>query len=151
MSHLDSYYKAKEKIEREKMCEATDQEICKELEINSKQLAKIHETVHYLANLSLDDTIFTNHGETMELKDLVEDTSKVPIDQLLEDDEKRAALRRSVEKLPERDQIVLNLYYVEELTLKEIADILDISVPRVSQIHGKTLIKLKKLIEDDLE
>ena len=141
MSHLDSYYKAKEKIEREKMCEATDQEICKELEINSKQLAKIHETVHYLANLSLDDTIFTNHGETMELKDLVEDTSKVPIDQLLEDDEKRAALRRSVEKLPERDQIVLNLYYVEELTLKEIADILDISVPRVSQIHGKTLIK----------
>ena len=151
MSHLDSYYKAKEKIEREKMCEATDQEICKELDINSKQLAKIHETVHYLANLSLDDTIFTNHGETMELKDLVEDTSKVPIDQLLEDDEKRAALRRAVEKLPERDQIDLNLYYVEELTLKEIADILDISVPRVSQIHGKTLIKLKKLIEDDLE
>ena len=151
MAHLDAYYKAKEKIEREKMAEATDLEICQELAIDNKQLAKIHETVHYLANLSLDDTLFTNQGETMELKELVEDTSEIPIDQLLEDQEKKESLRRSIERLGQREQILLNLYYVEELTLKEIAEILDVSIPRVSQIHGKTLIKLKKIIEDDLK
>ena len=151
MSNLDSFYKAKEKIERKKMTEATDQEICQELGIDNKQLSKIHETVHYLANLSLDDTIFTNQGETLELKDVIEDKKTTPIDELLIDDEKKAALQRSIEKLPERDQIILNLYYIEELTLKEIAEVLDISVPRVSQIHGKILIKLRKLIEDDLE
>lgn len=151
MTNLDHFYKAKEKIEREKMRAATDNEICAELGINGKQLSKIHETVHYLANLSLDDTIFTNQGETLELKDVVEDNKTIPIDQLLLDEEKKAALYRGIQKLPERDQIILNLYYVEELTLKEIGEVLDISVPRVSQIHGKILIKLKKLIEDDLE
>lgn len=151
MGHLDSFYKAKEKIEREKMVTATDQEICKEMKINAKQLSKIHETIHYLANVSLDDTIFTNQGETLELKDIVEDTDTIPIDILLMDDEKKQALRRTVALLDEREQIILNLYYVEELTLKEIAEILEVSVPRVSQLHGKILIKLKKMIEEDLK
>lgn len=64
---------------------------------------------------------------------------------------KKEALRRSIEKLPKREQIILNLYYVEELTLKEIAEVIDVSVPRVSQIHGKILVTLKKIIEDDLK
>lgn len=151
MNHLDQFYKAKEKIETETMTEATDLQICEELGINAKQLSKIHETVHYLANISLEDTIFTTQGELLELKDIVEDTQTIPIDELLLDDEKKIALRKSVEKLPEREQIILNLYYVEELTLKEISEVLDISIPRVSQLHGKILIKLKKLIEEELE
>lgn len=151
MSHLDNFYKAKEKIETKNMREATDKEICEELKIDSKQLSKIYETVHYLSNLSLDDTIFTSSGESVELKDMVEDKATIPIDELLVDDEKKKALKRAIEKLPERDQIVLSLYYEEELTLKEIAEVLELSGSGVSQIHGKILIKLKKLIEDDLE
>ena len=151
MTQLDQFYKAKEKLEREKMTEATDQEICEELGIESKQLSKIHETIHYLANVSLDDTLFTNHGESVELKEIVEDKQTIPIDELLVEDEKKEALRRSIEKLPKREQIILNLYYVEELTLKEIAEVIDVSVPRVSQIHGKILVTLKKIIEDDLK
>ncbi|HCM88649.1 MULTISPECIES: FliA/WhiG family RNA polymerase sigma factor [Vagococcus] len=150
MGHLDSFYKAKEKIEREKMTTATDKEICEELNINTKQLSKIHETIHYLANISLDDTIFTIQGETLELKDMIEDTDSIPIDKMMIDDEKKQALRKAVALLKEREQIILNLYYTEELTLKEIAEILEISVPRVSQLHGKTLIKLKKIVEDEL-
>lgn len=151
MTNLDNFYKTKEKIETKKMTSATDKEICQSMGINSKQLSKIHETVHYLANISLDDTLFTSHGESLELKEVVEDKKVTLMDELLVDEEKKKALRLAVEKLPERDQIILNLYYVEELTLKEIASVLDISVPRVSQIHGKVLIKLKKLIEDELE
>lgn len=150
MGHLDSFYKAKEKIERKKMTTATDKEICEELNINAKQLSKIHETIHYLANISLDDTIFTTQGETLELKDMIEDPSSIPIDKMMVDAEKKQALRNSVAKLNEREQIILNLYYEEELTLKEIAEILEISIPRVSQLHGKTLIKLKKMVEEDL-
>lgn len=151
MTNLDNFYKTKEKIETKMMTSATDKEICQSMGIDSKQLSKIHETVHYLANISLDDTLFTSHGESLELKEVVEDKTVTLMDELLVDEEKKKALRLAVEKLPERDQIILNLYYVEELTLKEIASILDISVPRVSQIHGKVLIKLKKLIEGELE
>lgn len=150
MGHLDQFYKAKEKIERKKMTSATDKEICEELGIDGKQLSKIHETVHYLANISLEDTIFTSQGESLELKDVVEDTQMIPFDELLLDDEKKKALRTCVDKLSEREQIILNLYYVEELTLKEIAEVLEVSIPRVSQLHGKILIKLKKMIEEEL-
>ena len=54
------------------------------------------------------------------------------------------------QKIREREQIILSLYYTEELTLKEIAEILEISIPRVSQIHGKTIAKLRTLIEEEL-
>ena len=81
---------------------------------------------------------------------MIEDPSSIPIDKMMVDAEKKQALRNSVAKLNEREQIILNLYYEEELTLKEIAEILEISIPRVSQLHGKTLIKLKKMVEEDL-
>ena len=53
-------------------------------------------------------------------------------------------------KIREREQLILSLYYTEELTLKEIAEILEVSIPRVSQIHGKTIAKLRTLIEEEL-
>lgn len=151
MEALDAFYKAKEKLERDKMKSATDQEICDELGINKKQLSKIHETVHYLANISLENTIFTSTGESLELKDTIEDKETIPFDLMMLEDEKKDALIKCIDKLAERERIILNLYYVEELTLKEIAEVLDISIPRVSQIHGKVLIKLKKLIEEELK
>lgn len=151
MESLDAFYKAKEKLERDNMKSATDQEICDELGINKKQLSKIHETVHYLANISLENTIFTTTGESLELKDTIEDKETIPFDLMMLEDEKKEALIKCIDKLAERERIILNLYYVEELTLKEIAEVLDISIPRVSQIHGKVLIKLKQLIEEELK
>lgn len=60
------------------------------------------------------------------------------------------ALTRCIRKLNEREQLILSLYYKEEATLKEIAAILDISIARVSQIHGKVIAKLKLSMEDEL-
>lgn len=150
MTNLDEFYRAKEAVEKRKMSAASDQEICDELGITSKQLSKIHETVHYLANISLEDTIFNNQGEVLELKDVIEDDQMIPFDELLLDEERKVALSEAVKQLAEREQIILNLYYVEEMTLKEIAEILEISIPRVSQLHGKILLKLKTLIEGEL-
>ncbi|MGY3746477.1 sigma-70 family RNA polymerase sigma factor [Vagococcus salmoninarum] len=150
MENLNEFYRAKEKIEKSKMSEASDQEICEELGITAKNLATIHETVHYLANISLEDTIFSSVGETLELKDIIEDEKMIPFDDLLLDEERKVALSQAVLKPGSREQIILNLYYVEELTLKEIAEVLDVSIPRVSQLHGKILVKLKLLIEGEL-
>jgi RNA polymerase sigma factor for flagellar operon FliA len=50
--------------------------------------------------------------------------------------------------LPERDALVLSLYYNDEMNLKEIGQILDVSESRVSQIHGQAMIRLRAKIND---
>ncbi len=56
----------------------------------------------------------------------------------------------SVENLNEKEKLVISLYYKEELKLKEIADIMNISNSRVSQIHTSALQKLEKNVRDYL-
>lgn len=58
------------------------------------------------------------------------------------------SLLAAVESLPEREGLVLSLYYNDEMNLKEIGHILDVSESRVSQIHGQAMIKLKAKIND---
>ncbi|AWB09399.1 MAG TPA: sigma-70 family RNA polymerase sigma factor [Thermodesulfobium narugense] len=58
-------------------------------------------------------------------------------------------LSMAIETLSEREKQVVDLYYYEDLSLDEIAKILNISISRVSQIHGKALIKLKSQLEGD--
>ena len=55
----------------------------------------------------------------------------------------REVLADGVENLPERERLVLSLYYYEELTMKEIAQVLDITESRVSQIHTKAVLRLR--------
>ena len=53
------------------------------------------------------------------------------------------ALAQAITTLPEREAIVLSLYYDEELNLREIGEVLDVSESRVSQIHSQAMLKLK--------
>lgn len=62
---------------------------------------------------------------------------------LLEDQEVRAALAEAVAALPERLQLIVQLYFVDELNLSEIAQVLDVSIPRVHQLKAQALDKLK--------
>lgn len=56
-------------------------------------------------------------------------------------------LADGIRELKEKEQLVLSLYYVEELNMKQIADIIEVSEPRVSQIHSNAIKKLKKYME----
>jgi len=56
-------------------------------------------------------------------------------------------LAKAIESLPERDQLILSLYYNDNLTMKEIGQVLDISESRVSQLHSRALLRLKKEID----
>jgi RNA polymerase sigma factor for flagellar operon FliA len=61
--------------------------------------------------------------------------------------ELRSALGSAINELPEKERLVITLYYFEELTMKEIGRVLDISESRVCQLHGKVLVKLKNRME----
>jgi len=70
---------------------------------------------------------------------------------LLADDEARGQVASAVADLPERLQMVIQLYFVEELNLAEIAQVLDVSVPRVHQLKAQALDKLRSALGDEFE
>lgn len=143
ISKLNDYYGAKEKLEQEFKKSPDEHQICEELGINEKELSKLHETVHYLSKVSFETTLFHRDGKVVELSDLIKDqNTETPEEEYL-NKERKLQLRDAVKKLNEREQIILDLYYVQELTLKEIAYAMEISIPRVSQIHGKIILKLR--------
>ena len=95
----------------------------------------------YLANaeaVSLTRTI----GDDMTLEDVIGSDSEV-IEQF-EDEEMKEELVKILKRLPERERIVVTLYYYEELTFKEIGKTLGISESRVSQIHSEVISRLKE-------
>ncbi|MCP4414846.1 MAG: sigma-70 family RNA polymerase sigma factor, partial [Gammaproteobacteria bacterium] len=66
----------------------------------------------------------------------------------LRDEEFRLSLGKAIEMLPEREKLVLALYYDEELNLKEIGEIIGVSESRVSQLHSQSMVRLKSRMND---
>lgn len=151
MGQLNEYYKAKQDLEQEKKREVSDSEICQYLKINQHQLNDIYDSLNHLASVSLEATLFHQDDGGLTIEDTLQNESLPNTDDRLVENERKQALQDSIETLAEREQIILNLYYKEELTLKEIAEILDVSIARVSQIHGKIIGKLKLKIEEELQ
>ncbi|MGV8121253.1 MAG: sigma-70 family RNA polymerase sigma factor [Candidatus Xenobiia bacterium LiM19] len=77
--------------------------------------------------------------------------SKGGIERELEKKERISILKGAISSLKPREKLILSLYYYEELTLKEIQQILGISMPRISQIHKSVLKKLKEFLRDKKE
>jgi RNA polymerase sigma factor for flagellar operon FliA len=69
----------------------------------------------------------------------------------LEADDFRKALATAIDGLPEREKLVLSMYYDDELNLREIGQVLDVSESRVCQIHGQALVRLRARMEDWLQ
>lgn len=75
-------------------------------------------------------------------------SSSAPLpEQQLDQDQFRAQLSASIEQLPEREQLVLSLYYERELNLKEIGAVLNVSESRVCQIHGQAVLRLRAVAQ----
>jgi RNA polymerase sigma factor for flagellar operon FliA len=71
--------------------------------------------------------------------------------ELLADEQSRAAVVAAISGLPERLQMVIQLYFVEELNLAEIAEVLSVSVPRVHQLKAQALDKLRAALGDEFD
>ncbi len=87
--------------------------------------------------------------EGIELIDTIEDTNSVnPLEKLAEKDVKNE-LQAALKKLPERERMVMVLYYHENMTLKEIGENLDVSESRICQIHAQAIMKLRNILNEN--
>ena len=119
-----------------------DQEVADSLGMPVEQVHKVLNQAHMFNLINFEDALGTANPEA-EIRNRDE---KTPEDELLEK-EKKAVLVEVIDELPEKERLVITLYYYEGLLLKEIADILSVTESRVSQIHSKVLAKMRIKLE----
>ncbi len=93
--------------------------------------------------LSLDTAPACEDGEALSLADTIADEASPDPLLVVEDQEKVEALAKAIEALPERERLVVSLYYNEGLTMKEVSRVLGVSESRVSQLHTQAVLRLR--------
>ena len=124
-------------------------ELAKHMKVTIEELHLSLDDVSGTNILSLDDIIFRedDNRQVSRIETIV-DSSKINILGELEKDELRAFLSIAMEKLTAQEKLVIALYYYEELTLKEIGEVMSISESRVSQIHTRAVSKLRTMVQE---
>ncbi|HEY8965567.1 MAG TPA: FliA/WhiG family RNA polymerase sigma factor [Candidatus Methylacidiphilales bacterium] len=124
--------------------EPTEDELAKELGISVKDLLELLDRIRPATYFSLQEPVFnSDEGDSLSHEDVVPDpNSPTPFASLLNEEDK-VILRRTMEKLPVQQLHVLTLYYMENLRLKDIAAVLDITESRVSQVHTLAITRLR--------
>jgi RNA polymerase sigma factor for flagellar operon FliA len=125
--------KAIREIESEIGREARDVEVAERM---GMQLSEYHRIVEDSAGCQIS-SLTTEEGE-MTLTDSAADPFRDVVDE-----DFRAALAEAISNLPERERLVMSLYYDDELNLKEIGAALRVSESRICQIHGQALVRLQ--------
>jgi RNA polymerase sigma factor for flagellar operon FliA len=127
---------------------ATDAEVAKELAIEVRDLDTMMGEVAVASIMSLDaDTSSEDSEQTTTLGEYLADPRSGEVERQLAEQEMRDLIGQRLAELPEKEQLVLVLYYYEELTLKEIGEILDVTESRVCQVHTKAIMRLKGKIQ----
>lgn len=143
-SKLTALNQKREELEVKLNREPSDEELSKGMGIPLNEVRNIETFTNYVSVVSLDEVFFKNDEDDINLKNIVEDETSPQPEKVIEENEKRAMLVKAIDMLSEKDKTVLNLYYYEKLTLKEIGKILNISESRVSQLHSRALIRLRE-------
>jgi RNA polymerase sigma factor FliA len=126
----------------------TDEEIAERLGITQEELEESLTDISRSSIAALDElwTISGQGGDQVALIDTIEDTQGPEPQSALAQTELREALGEAIARLPEREKLVITLYYYEELTLREIGEVLGVTESRVSQLHTKAILRLKARI-----
>lgn len=131
---------AMSKLELELGRPATDEELAKEIGISEDELLNWQGQANVTNVISLDEFVDTSGEKNVESVGV--NTFETP-EEVIEKDELKKLLAESLETLTDREKKVILLYYYEELTLKEISLVLEVSESRVSQLHTRALQKMK--------
>lgn len=123
--------------------EARDGEIAARMGVSLEEYRKITHDAASCRIASLDDS----SGDDDSLLGRVEDEKADPFLDA-SDEDFRAALVKAIDELPERERLVMSLYYDDELNLKEIGAVLKVTESRVCQLHGQALVRLKARLVD---
>lgn len=127
--------------------EPEEHEVAKAMDISLDEYRAVLVEVNHLGCVSLNESLDHSEEGRSFLDNLTDDRPQAAPGARIEDQQLTATIAQVLGQLTEKERIVISLYYYEELTQKEIAEAMDLSEGRVSQLHSQALIKLKTKLD----
>ena len=124
----------------------TNSEVAKYLDMEPEKITAI------LSEDVVLTSIYDKKGtsdDSIEVIDTIEDTRKSNPQERLEEETVKSDLQKALQRLPERERILMVLYYQENMTMKEIGQALGASESRVCQLHAQAIMKLKNILNEN--
>jgi RNA polymerase sigma factor FliA len=147
-----SVERAYAKLENQLLRTPTDAEVARELGISETDLQAIFHQISFVGVVALDEMLSSGTGERGEsatLGDTIPDKAEGPV-ALFESEEMKQLLAAAINRLGEREKMVLMLYYYEGFTLAQIGEVLGVTESRVCQIHTKAIFQLRSRLSEPL-
>ncbi len=130
---------------------ATDEEMCVELKINQEEFHDLLNKAKSVSLLNIDDSSTFNRSDKKSLSNVMEDAKAINPFVAASHKDMKEKIKEGIKSLPEKQRLVLSLYYFEDLNLKEIGQVLNVTESRVSQLHTQAILKLKGKLRVSLD
>jgi len=137
---------AQEHLKQELGRMPTTTEIANYLDMDADKVSQI------LADDTTITSLYDKKGSTedsVEIIDTIEDTNKLNPQEQAEEKNVKHELEKALMRLPERERVIMVLYYQENMTLKEIGETIGMSESRVCQLHAQSIMKLKNILSEN--
>ena len=123
---------------------ASDAEIAHKMNLALDEFQRLMLKISGTSILSLSDVWYSGEdNDRISVAESIESPQSLNPDTIVEKDEVKRVIVEAIKELPEKEQKVLVLYYYEDLTLKEIGEVLEVTESRISQLHTKAIIRLR--------
>jgi RNA polymerase sigma factor for flagellar operon FliA len=127
----------------------SDEEVAEAMEMDVDEIRKFLGQLSLVNVVALDEMLGADDGGgSPRLGDTLQDSSALDPQAMAEHGEARQLLARAVEQLPEREKVVVSLYYFEGLTLADIGRVLGVTESRICQLHTKAVLHLRTKLAD---
>jgi RNA polymerase sigma factor FliA len=138
-----------ERLEQKYMRTVTAKEVADELGMTEEEVYIVINEGFFANVLSLDE-YSKDDDENEHMPFTIRDENAITPEERLLKQELKSQLAEVIKQLSEKEQLVISLFYKEELTLTEIGQIMGLSTSRISQIHSKAIFKMRKILEQAL-
>ena len=140
---INSIKKAHLKVEKEHGRSPEDEEVTAELKISLDEYYSILQNANITASLRFEDFRDKTGGYETDIIECIPGPDANNPLEVCEENNRKEVLARLINELPEKEKLILSLYYWEEMTMKEIGNALSLTEGRVCQLHSQALIRLK--------
>src|SRR5829696_9262487 len=146
-----SLERAYSKLENELRRSPEDREVATELGMSEDELATILSQISFVGIVALDELLSASADRSggATVGDTIADRTNNPVE-AFESEEMRHVLADAINRMPDRERLVLTLYYYEGLTLAEIGSVLGVTESRVCQIHTKAIFQLRGRLSEPM-
>ncbi len=134
-------------LEQENKREPTDDELAEYLNLSRVKLEEMLKQIAVPQVLSLDYVVF-NDEDGRKAMDVPAPYEEDPL-AIMEQADLKESLAKAIDRLSDRERLIISLYYYEGLTLREIGNVLELSTARISQLHTKAILRMRALLSKE--